>query len=1334
MADDDTLRLQIEADVANLEAGVQRAYTEMASFRDQVTALGTDTVKAGESANSYMQRMSALDAATQGLTQSQKQLSDQLGQLSEAHKVLATTTGDGAQQTSLLGEAFSGILGPLAAAVAGFASLKTVLEGINFADAVRDMPLSIDAVSHSTTLGAQAMSFFTEAEEGTRATTMELAKLFRDDLPLAMAKGMDPKQFEEATVAMANFATATGQDIGRIDTAFRQILGGRVTGTNPILSMLGISRQDVTAGNVYLDEVIAKMQQVGGIASEMGQTMASSWAHVKEDIAMAFADGFNSARSSAQSAYSSIRDIFLSQGMHDSIASIGTAIADILPVVARAAEAFSGAFEIAINAVKEEWDRFVYYVNDALSKLAKGGAELASSMHMDPSIVNGLWDISNATFQAAMQAKAGMEQSGNAVLEGMSKVSDAFSSGSKAAKDYGGSVENIIAPHVQLGVTAKDTSKSLLEDADQVDNLIARLKELGDAPSRTMDPLAAAIDRVDKTFDNLGKQADQLEEKLLLKGDAAAADNLRGAFDAMFADYKAQAEDIARQDYWQKIGDQAQKAFDSADKSLQKYIADLQNIPAQFGASGLSQLQALEGQLEDLKTLFAAGLISPEQFSEMNDFIQQQAQLLTQEDVKAAQAYGEELKKQAAESTRLLQSDIQGIFDGFLQGGTKGLDTALRDIGKNAGKEFSQMAVQGLAKLFGGTAPQEGDYSTWGGPYANFATAQNQYNQGQASTMTNLGAGIGIAASAYNSITTPGMSVGMGALQGAAAGASAGWIGAVIGAVVGGLAGALAPSSSQNYQYGQPGYQGRTGATFGVAGTTNLSDAATQEYLDQINQTVQNFNNKFVKLMLSFGPQFANMVGSLLANENFSGMEAGTPGGGQWGTIGQAASKNWAAHMQTWIQEGLPHMMEDYFWQPLADGLEHLGFSQSLIDQLHHMQSTMAPQDWITYVSGLVGAVQAMQKELDKLGSNQLLSSSTVRGGQGADQNVWAAVQIAQHGTFAQQMADTDSQIMQLAQSLSSLTGQDQVDAMNQINQMMEQRYQKEIAYIAQIQSDIQSVNDSFGGTIRNFQLQLIGDQAPGGANTNAGRQAQENYLRSYLQNLYGQQAMATDPQTVMALASQINQVINQMVSLGQQMGPQAAQQYLQWGIQAAQSEQTTITKHLQQMAQAAADSAAQMHNDLTNILNAILAGNNALTNTPPAPPPPGQTPGGVGPNRGGGGGGAGPGGGPGGGQGPGSGGPPGGLYGPYYGPGGPTGTGWLGNSGGPGSGIPDPGATPYLMGHSQQLVTQQTQTNTLLIGILQALQNTGKVTINVPPNPAAGFYSFTMRSRSGGG
>lgn len=915
---------------------------------------------------------------------------------------------------------------------------------------------------------------------------------------------------------------------------------------------------------------------------------------------------------------------------------------------AKAADGVRTAFDAQERSIQKQID--------AWERQKNLSAEAAAMLENYKGKLQALKDAEPAAEQKAV-ADA-MQKVGEQAAHAAAQVAQIEDEARRAAESSAHIFDRFTAPDLsplqrglhEIQTTAEKTSVTI---GDQLASAFAKLNEYRASGNEA----AAAAEQ---------KLIDQLEHQL-----------------GVIQDTEKATEQIYADNYWAKMADQAQKAFDSADKSLQKYIADLQNIPSQFGGTATNEIQQLEQDLEALKEVFAAGLISPEQFSEMNAQIQQSAQELTQGSIEAARQYGEELKRQAEEATRELQSDMQGVFEGILQGGTKGLDTALRDIAKNAGKDFGQMVVSVISHLFVGAAPVEGDYSTWGGPYANYQTAQQQYQQKQGSVMGDVSGVLGLGASLYSTVTTPGMSVGMGALSGAAAGASFGWVGALVGAVLGAVAGALAPSASKDYQYGQPVYQGLTGATFGHAGTTNLSDAATQEYLDQINQTVQNFNNKFAKLLLSFGPQFANMIGSLFANENFSGMEAGTPGGSQWGTIGEAASKNWANHIQAWIQEGLPHMMEDYFWKPLADGLANIGFSQTLIDQIHHLQSTMAPQDWMNYVSGLVNAVMDIQKELNLLGDKSVLTG--FHGGQGPTENIWAAAAQGLHGSFQDQMQETDSQILQLGQSLSVLTGQDQVDALNQIDQLMAARYQKELQYIQEVDSAITSVTDSFQSTIRNFTLQTM--VGPGGK---PDRQAQVQYLQQYLHQLMGLQAGATNVTDVQNYASQINQVIQQIVQLGQQMGGQSGQQFLQWGIQAAQSAQETIVEHLKQLGQQAADDGQKLHDAMQAFIDALLAGSDAINNNSNN----------TGANQ----------------------------------TGGVGGTNQHGGRGQEG---------PNLMSLSQPLTILSTtatasdtklgQMLTVLNSIHAALAGGQSITINVPGSGSSGFRTWTQRSRSAG-
>ncbi len=1172
-------------------------------------------------------------------------LDDRASSAIEALNSKLASIGSGSRSSfASASESASGLEGAIGAiairaveAVAAIVSINTAVEAIKGADQIRDLAASISAVSQGTIVGSDALKFFDQAAQQTRATATQLATVFRDDLPLAISHGLSPEYFEQFTVTLAQFATAVGQNVSTIGDAFKQILGGRVTGTNPILAAIGISRQDVTQQGVYMDEIVSKIQSIAAAAPAMGVSFESVFAHIKDSLSSDFADGFNSAGASAQKGYQAILQTLDSPAIRAAVADIGSAIAEIVPLVAKSAvlalDVALGAFE-GVKAGAHQTVAIVDSIMAGIADIAKVGIVGIAQGKTSPlgdtlrEMASEQLDIATTSANKATAAFASM----HAALDGTAT----------SVKSYGADLSLIIAPHIQLGAALNGVSNNALSEQRSIDDLIAGINKLGEV--KPEDPLAAMLAEIDSQFadaqQKLERKAEDLQASLSAAfGDQSKIKAYQDAIDATTANlskmdtqtkaaaqstiafYQSQIQalsgtaDPARiaqltQDlekvkleladlpgleqqvtdgkmeaYFDKVSQSIQKMADSADEQLDKLkqkltdalvalpgsssvITQIQQIGDQAKAA-IAQVQAL-ATMSGTSTPGTFGLMSmtPEQLKAWNDSIIQTAtdagNQLKSGFIDSARALGDELKKQIEEATSSLSHDFQSLFDALVSGGgTKSFETALQSIAKEAGKDFGKEATSAIEGILGIQGPQAGNYSTWGGPFANFQQANQAYQgsdqqAGDAQTNKYIAAGIQGLAGLAGIATTPGMTVGGGALEGAAMGSSFTWVGAVIGAVLGAIAGAIAPSKSQNYQYGEPEYSPYGG--WKLVGTKNLSQDQIDQYLQQLQTAMDTYNDGFVKIIAAFPVNLMAAAAQVLTQTEgvMTGLSAGhaDEGGSQYGTIGGAASSQWAQEMSTYISEGLPEAIEGAFRNVLSTGFQSIGFSGQGANALLNEAQTMAPTDALTFLSTIQQAIEEFNKVIPNL-SQSFLPSSTSNtafssGGQGS---IWQQAWEQTNQSFAASLADSQTQMLQLAAAIPLLSGTDQANAIKQLADLNTQRYQAEIAFAQQLQAAILNMSRSFDADIRSKTL--------AGMKTAAGTPdygSQENYLNTYLQKLEGQAGQATTVDQLNYLQQQIQATIDQMVSIADNSGNAGmAAKYDNWAIHGGTSGQGAL-------------------------------------------------------------------------------------------------------------------------------------------------------------------------------
>lgn len=239
--------------------------------------------------------------------------------------------------------------------VAAFVSIEKAGElafaAIHKADEVRDLALSLGVFAGSMEKGTAALKFFEEQAARTRDTTDELAKVFRDVLPLAMARGFSQDAMQQVTVMLSQLATVAGKSLDEMESSFRMLLAGRVSpGRNALLQVLGITKED--AASLGWDELLSKMQTVSKGAADFGQSWESTWKKAKDSLLEAIGGGFNEARGSASAGMNSLLAIVNSPDVQNSLRAIGRTIAEIGPPILRTFEAVGGQVRMLFGGLE----------------------------------------------------------------------------------------------------------------------------------------------------------------------------------------------------------------------------------------------------------------------------------------------------------------------------------------------------------------------------------------------------------------------------------------------------------------------------------------------------------------------------------------------------------------------------------------------------------------------------------------------------------------------------------------------------------------------------------------------------------------------------------------------------------------------------------------------------------------------------------------------------------------------------------------------------------------------------------------------------------------------
>lgn len=181
------------------------------------------------------------------------------------------------------------------------------MAGIRNASELRDLHLRMEAVEGSIQDAAKALAFFDDAQARTRRTGDDLAKVYGEMLPQALAKGFSKEQFRDTVVQLDQFATRVGRMPSEINEAFAQILDGNARDKNPILRALGLDAEAVKTGKVNADQLLAEIKRVADEGGKMGDSLESATAKIQDGISDAFAKGWNGAEAETKKGVEKIK-------------------------------------------------------------------------------------------------------------------------------------------------------------------------------------------------------------------------------------------------------------------------------------------------------------------------------------------------------------------------------------------------------------------------------------------------------------------------------------------------------------------------------------------------------------------------------------------------------------------------------------------------------------------------------------------------------------------------------------------------------------------------------------------------------------------------------------------------------------------------------------------------------------------------------------------------------------------------------------------------------------------------------------------------------------------
>jgi hypothetical protein len=1073
-----------------------------------------------------------LKVSTEGTVEVTK-LTDELKKAGDAARGL----GDGSKKASKdAADAFKDMAkeaGKAALEVLGlYEVFGKIKEGLRFADEVNDMKASIDALSGTTGTGAKALDYFEKSSQNVKATTMQLAGVFRDDLPLAMQRGFSPDQFQKFTVTLANFAAATGKSLDEVKGGYEALLAGKVRANNPILESLKdvpIEAAKAAGGLQLVTDAIEKTSKRG---EEMGLSFDDVMAKVKDSIGLSFAKGFESAQKDAESGFNTVLKIINDPAIQKAINNIGSGIAQIMPYVARVIEGAVGVLYIAIGGVEE------FFFNVA-AKIAQGIGFLLEKISAGANKI-GLSSLSDKLDSASSGYRGAQYMFESLGEDAHQKGQQGYTMLGSAITGYNGEAAKAADTTKKLNLHLKDNAALSEEAAKKAQKLAdeytkqtrhaedveAAFKKFGEI--KTLDPITAKFREIDdaaaKLSTDMGRTIDDLK-----KAESGDSDKTR------IAGYEKQIDLLKKmQEELPKVVQKQKDAVVSnieQTKALQDYNSELSLYDSKLksGLSGVAepistpvllQLQKLqEAAAKNLVALKDANKLTPDAAEDIiNTFVK-----AGQELVKGGRLSGEAFNKAIA-----VQQGLKNIFMDIFESGGKNFGSVVASMLSNfsAGwmNDMSNKASNGLLKGLDSIFGKKGTTTVKDGQEVYVPSSTTQTVIAGASALYGLyDAGQHGVGKGTNAI--------MGAAQGAQIGMVGGVPGAVIGAVVGALAGYLTGHDKQaDYQYGIPGIDKNGTAYFGK--TKNIPDALQKQIQGQVQSIFDSVWNAYVNVLLK-------LPGSKLPN--LSAID---------GKFQDNPSGHFMEHLQQWLTKTLPDSIAAEFKDSMSQVFTRSGMTQDAFtkfwEEAKGLDAQAGAKFWSDMADGISSFANAAQQFNDA--KNSSLGDSFIGGKKrlSSDNDFTANLKASTQGIFDQ------------ARAMVSLTGPDRVAAFAALGNSVEQVTKSLQQYITEIAGVLKNLKSSFDSARVDHDYSRITDP-------NEQARFLEDQYNKIVYQIQNASGLGLNPSDVQNLSQQGLQLLNQIYSLDP---TKAADEWWHQQVDTLQQFSTDALQHMKDYAE----------------------------------------------------------------------------------------------------------------------------------------------------------------------
>lgn len=1028
--------------------------------------------------------------------------------------------------------------------------LKTLKEALAFSDQMRDTQASVSLLASSVDSGAAVFAKFQKAADETRSTTLQLASAWRDALPAALRRGISDETLSNVTVQLAKLAPLLGQSLDSVMQQWEQIMAGRVRKTSMLANLLlggsGYTIEDLTKGG-KTDEVFQamfqNMDQLASKGDELGLSLESAGAKIKDKFFEAFAEGFNGTGAAAKDLYRDMLAAFTDPRVLEGIRSIGEAAKLLLPIFAQLATAASSIVAGLPKAIGEQIGEkgFLGFAGD----IGKSGLMAATGNYTTMS-------------EGAQPTAAAIQKTGGKFLPGAS-----FDDLNKSAEQFLGTLDRVDT-HVagsagHLNDFAKDTGETLMAMADQVTKAGDEIDKSFRIPSDN--PLVNQLQAVDDKAQAMRDHFLAIANQMTATGIPAAreyANWMKMLADSVTEQADAQKQAIADNalaKYWKDADEALQGYRDKIDSLKTRGVDQINALP--FAPAGASQ--GFQDVVSQGAAIAAAILEDPNMVGEKPDSKTLSALSSTVDEA------GRDFIKNVTRASEQIGATFQKIGDEFMKQTVGGLSSGLAGLlggkglsgfaGGDIGSTLTSAITAGFGALYGISQDSNGQFVDSSGKVLGSNLSQaigakrgtgapgtiGNWDQATNGTANTVATGVDFAQIGLAQYANRGMSDVSSVISGALAGLSVGgWIGAIVGAVVGEVGKLLQPAVGDSYHYGIPGIANGQAA---FVGSQNIDANAQKQIVEQVQSEYDKIYSGFNKVLMTLN---AATLATFAIGPKIGRFEDGAD-------LGTAASGGYDKELQEWINQGMPAQMAQKFFGPLETAFEKYGFTDSGFKQVFDEVENIDPTKAVDNLQKIATAVVAFAKDSSFFALPTGFGGPTVTAGYTSTASGLGTVLTDNQMTVPEQISKADTEILKLSDNLKNLAGQDRIDAVAQLAQMEDARYQAEVQFIKQIKDTIDQVTKSLEDQKFGFQLQAL--QKPDGT---PDTQAQIDLLKTHLDSIYSQISRETDPTKVAADVQDAQGIISQIVQLGGN-----SQAFLHWGEQAIAQLETESTKVL---------------------------------------------------------------------------------------------------------------------------------------------------------------------------